>query len=1185
MTMSVCPRCQSPMSGSGQEAYCPRCAGRLLLGTSDGGDSADSLPPKTILRLGEYELGAELGRGAMGVVYRARQPRLTREVAVKVILASRFAGDAARKRFLAEAELAAQLDHPNIVPIYEVGETPDGPFYAMKLVEGGTLADQLIRSSRREEAHSKIQERSEPPHVGCYVVKGAAALLAKIARAVHHAHQRGVLHRDLKPGNILLDGQGEPHVTDFGLARQLGVDSSLTHSGSSIGTPAYMSPEQARGDKGISTASDVWSLGAILYHLIAGRPPFEGDTAVEVMRKVMEEEPAPPSKCEVRDERRESSLRLLPRSSPLSPDLETICLKCLEKDPARRYASALDLAEDLERWLKHEPIRARPSTTSERLRKWVRRRPARAAGLALLTLVVLTGVAGITWQWRRAEQNASHARARLLQMHLLNVQHSFNEGDPLSALPWLASALEQDAPGSFQRDAYKLSFASSLRAAVLPERMWFLPGHAIGIQISADGQWVAASSTAIEGMVWRMDTGEPVVPATAIKGAWTLALSPDSRRMVLGDGDGARLYELPSGRMVAKLEQREPSNQFAFTEDSRWLATGGGRGEVRVWSAADGLPVTELLPHSYFVGSVAFSPDGTLLTVDRERAMILWDVTTGRERRRREGEFYWYAQFSSDGKRIVASVGNEARIYDAVTLEPFGERMPHASLIVRLCFSPDGQRVATASRDGAARVWDALTGQPVTPPLRHNAEVHSLAFSPDGRALATGSLDFNARVWDAASGQPLTPWLRHGGLVNSVSFAPDGQHLATSSGDGTARLWRLRRADAGSLALAGTSPPLKSAWTSPDSTTLVTRDQSNRVSFWSTATGRQLNAGHETTMEFRRALFSADGRKVLLEDSTNVWLLDMADFTTSIRLQPPREGNLQIAWHPGGRSFFTASEGGKVLEWDAATGVQRRELPRAKSLTSLLRASSDGLWLAAAERSKLHLWTLEDGEQRTSPKLDNLDFHTVRFSPDGQLLAAGAEDGTVGLLATDSARWLAGPLIHPGRIFDLEFSPDSRQLAVVANDGVVRIRDARTGRLRSAPLRPPGGALRGRFSPDGRLLGTGSLLTGQIWDVATGGPVTPVFHFSHRIVEGPVFSPDARTVFFVTADARLIRHRLDAPEWPAEVWPLAARFLSGHVATEGGSLEIWRPGEGAAEDWNQLRERLVQAGLIGDGQP
>ncbi len=349
MMATVCPRCASPLFVSALGEHCPRCTGRLLLNTSPAPhDSAEARWDTVTMRLGEYELGSELGRGAMGVVYRARQPRLRREVAVKVILASRFAGETARKRFLAEAELAAQLDHPNIVPIYEVGETPDGPFYAMKLIEGGTL----LEGMQNEECRMKKQ--SAPSRAALFLHSSFSLLhFCKLARAVHHAHERGVLHRDLKPGNILLDAKGEPHITDFGLARQLGVDSSLTLTGSSLGTPAYMSPEQSAGERGITTAADVWSLGAMLFHLLTGRPPFKGATVADVLLQVRTQE-AP---------------RLRSLNARVPADLETICLKCLEKDPARRYSSARRLAEDLERWQRHEPIEARPVSLVERVVK------------------------------------------------------------------------------------------------------------------------------------------------------------------------------------------------------------------------------------------------------------------------------------------------------------------------------------------------------------------------------------------------------------------------------------------------------------------------------------------------------------------------------------------------------------------------------------------------------------------------------------------------------------------------------------------------------------------------------------------------------------------------------------------------------------------------------------------------
>ncbi len=304
---------------------------------------------------GDYELVEELARGGMGVVFRARQKSLRRTVALKMILAGRLASDDQVRRFRQEAEEAGNLDHPHIVPIYQVGEYLGQHYFSMKLIEGGSLNDHLDRY------------RGQP--------RQAVQLMVQVTRAVHYAHQRGILHRDLKPGNILLDNHGEPHVADFGLAKHLGADATLSQSGAIVGTPSYTSPEQAAARKDLSVAADVWSLGAVLYHLLTGRPPFRAATSLDTIMQVLEKDPAPPRSL----------------NPALERDLETICLKCLEKDPQRRYRSAARLAEDLERYLAGEPIQARPVRTPERLLKWVRRRPAAAAlcGVIALALVML----------------------------------------------------------------------------------------------------------------------------------------------------------------------------------------------------------------------------------------------------------------------------------------------------------------------------------------------------------------------------------------------------------------------------------------------------------------------------------------------------------------------------------------------------------------------------------------------------------------------------------------------------------------------------------------------------------------------------------------------------------------------------------------------------------------------------
>src|SRR5215472_14335622 len=311
--------------------------------------------------LGDYELLEEIGRGGQGVVFRARQKRLNRIVALKVISLGQWASKAHLKRFRREAEAAASLDHPCIVPIYEVGERDGSCYFSMKFVEGGQLDEVTAR---------------QPMPIG-----RAVELIAKVARTVHYAHERGILHRDINPGNILLDAKGEPHLTDFGLARLVESESSVTHTLDVLGTPSYMAPEQASGEHtAITRITDVYGLGAVLYQLLTGQPPFAGGATYETIKLLLDTEPRRP--------------RLL--NPKIDRDLSTICLKCLEKDPKRRYSSALALAEDLERWLKHEPIRARRTGIFARGTKWVRRNPKLVAtGLAGLVL----GAAAI-WLFR-----------------------------------------------------------------------------------------------------------------------------------------------------------------------------------------------------------------------------------------------------------------------------------------------------------------------------------------------------------------------------------------------------------------------------------------------------------------------------------------------------------------------------------------------------------------------------------------------------------------------------------------------------------------------------------------------------------------------------------------------------------------------------------------------------------------
>src|SRR5262245_40869143 len=336
-------------------------------------------------QFGDYELLEEIARGGMGVVYKARQVSLHRVVALKMILSGQLASAGDVQRFRTEAEAAASLDHPNIVPIYEIGEQDGQHFFSMRLIEGGNFG-KLIRKHLTAEGAGERREAGESLPLR-FSAPCAVKILLKVARAVHHAHQRGILHRDLKPANILIDRDGEPHVTDFGLAKRVGTEAGLTQQDAIVGTPSYMAPEQALAERRLTTAVDVYALGAILYECLTGRPPFRGLSGLEVLKQVVEAEPEAPRSLNAR----------------LDRDLETICLKCLQKEPAKRYGSAEALADDLQRWLDGKPIRARRTGSAERLLKWARRHPGVAFLLTSVVVLTATTLASVTWEWRQAQ--------------------------------------------------------------------------------------------------------------------------------------------------------------------------------------------------------------------------------------------------------------------------------------------------------------------------------------------------------------------------------------------------------------------------------------------------------------------------------------------------------------------------------------------------------------------------------------------------------------------------------------------------------------------------------------------------------------------------------------------------------------------------------------------------------------
>jgi len=1003
------------------------------IATTANGTSTESSPAGGLTEhdhFGPYSILRPIGEGGMGTVYLAEQTQpIRRQVALKVV---KLGMDTRQviARFEGERQALAMMEHPHIAHVYDAGTSEKGrPYFVMEYVPGVAITQYC------DERLLDTRERLK--------------IFVIVCEALQHAHQKGVIHRDIKPSNILVfdqDSKPVPKVIDFGIAKATDQPAAghtaFTQVGSLVGTPEYMSPEQANlTNPNVDTATDVYSLGVLLYELLAGALPFEGRFLrqaglAELLRIIREEVPPTPSdritelgetasqvaRC------RRTNLATLRRQ--LAGDLNWIVMKALEKDRSRRYASMSEFAADIQRHLSDEPVLAGPPNALYRGRKFARRH---RIGMAASLLVVASLVGGIISTAREAHV----ARMRELTADAAVLQTE----DPALALylGWQVAHMGRPLPTGLEG-----VLATSLTN-----------GPSYGVLSNQE--------------------------AEAIDVSW----SPDGKTLASAGDDGKiRLWEAATFKLLRSFQDHQKYvKSIAWSPDGRMLASAGDDRTVEMWEAASGQPIRTLQGHEDAVSSVAWSPDGkTLASASSDHTIRLWSAASGQGLRTLQGHKsgVFSIAWSPDGKTLASTSDDRTiRVWDVGTGQTLRILQGHQDL--RIAWSPNGKTFASASPDGTVWLWEIASGRTLHTLRGHQAILNCVAWSPDGKTLASAGLDRTIRLWDPDTGQAIRTLQGHQNAVNSIAWSPDGATLASASADRTIRLWQTAM---GQSLRTLHAPGFAFAW-SPDGTMLASAGGDETSQVWDAATGQSIRAlrGHA----FESIAWSPDGRLLASpSDDKTIQLWNMAS-GQPIRSLSGHQGDIRsVAWSPDGKSLASASEDETVRLWDTASGQVLRILEGHRSYVNSVAWSPDGRTVASASfDNTVRLWDAASG--RTLRTLHgHRDFvRSVAWSRDGKILASAGDDRTIRLWDA-VAGLLLRTLQNQGYLFGIAWSPDGRTLAS-AGDPTIRLWDAATG-LHLRTLQGHTSHVSGvAWSPNGKTLASVGDRTIRLWSGTLDG--------------------------------------------------------------------------------------------------